>query len=138
MCGVVDEIDIAGMYVLPGPSGPGERFSGYFTNVTDIVSIELKNYTTYFPTDGFSAGGSVYTQTNVGDRTFAQLVGHVVEYACGDNTCKSQYLYYSPVDKVIDIISAKYKCNYVPLVYNENNAQEYDQLIAQVEIPTKK
>jgi len=36
------------------------------------------------------------------------------------------------------LLATKENCPMAPLVYNETNAQEYDQLIAQMEIPAKK
>jgi hypothetical protein len=44
------------------------------------------------------------------------------------------------LEKVLDALteSSGGDCNYALLTYNETNAQEYDQLIAQMEIPTKK
>jgi hypothetical protein len=81
-------------------------------------------------------GGPVYMLSNIGDRTTAQALGHITHFDNSDPQHK--LLYYMPLDKDLGKIFDAYKCSYTPLIYNESNSQEYQQLLAQIEIPPKK
>jgi hypothetical protein len=81
-------------------------------------------------------GAPVYTETQIGKRTLAQAVGHVSWI--DNNDVQHQSFYYTPLELVLSELETSWKCSYSLLTYNENNAQEYDQLIAQMEIPVKK
>jgi hypothetical protein len=80
-------------------------------------------------------GAPVYSEIKIGKVTLAEAVGHVSWIDNGDY--QNQLFYYTPLQHALDIIASYYSCNYILLTYNENNAQEYDQLIAQMEIPVK-
>jgi len=96
-----------------------------------LSKVDLGNH-------GFVAddlGGPIYTESNIADRNITQALGYVTSF---DNTDPNhQFVYYTPLEKVFDGLSIE-DCNYALLTYNETNAQEYDQLIAQMEIPPKK
>jgi hypothetical protein len=79
-------------------------------------------------------GGPVYVETNVGDRTVAQALGYVTFVDNGNPDNKQ--IYYTPLDEVLKRTNDN-GCSYTLMTYNETNAQEYDELIAQVEIPPK-
>jgi hypothetical protein len=81
-------------------------------------------------------GAPVYTETRIAERTLAQAVGHVSWI--DNNDVQHQFFYYTPLAQALDAIKNNYHCSYILLTYNETNAQEYDQLLAQVEIPPKK
>jgi hypothetical protein len=81
-------------------------------------------------------GGPVYLESKIGDQTTAQALGHITHFDNSDPNHK--LLYYTPLDKALERTLERNGCTYSLLTYNENNAQEYDQLLAQMEIPTKK
>ena len=80
-------------------------------------------------------GAPVYSETQIGERTLAEALGHV---SWIDNEAyQNQFFYYMPLEYALDMIKSDYSCAYSLLTYNETNAQEYDQLLAQVEISAK-
>ena len=81
-------------------------------------------------------GAPVYTETQIGDRTFAQTLGHVS--VVDNNDPQHQSFYYTPLEQALDGINSDHSCTYSLLTYNETSSQEYDQLLAQVELPPKK
>jgi len=101
----------------------------FFTLVGKVImEVVLPNYADY--------GGPVYKETNIGERTIAQLVGHVSYHELDNNNV--YYIYYTRIEKTLEFLATKENCNMVPLVYNETNSQQYDHLLAQMEIPAKK
>ncbi|CAI2188691.1 7528_t:CDS:2 [Funneliformis geosporum] len=70
------------------------------------------------------------------DRTVAQALGHITHFDNSDPNHK--LLYYTALDKVFAQFLGSRNCSYNLLTYSKTNAQEYDQLLAQIEIPTKK
>ena len=133
-----------------GPASVGERACVYAATAAGrmcgkIVSLnEVERYRgdigkiiTEVGSDQSDFGGPVYVESKSGDQTIAQLVGHINSYSY-DSDKGFFIIYYTPVEKTLEILATEENCHYVPLVYNETNAQEYDQLIAQMEIPPKK
>ena len=140
-----------------GPASIGERVCAY-TAATGrmcgkVVSVdEEEDLHTRFgkiilEVGGFGGfdendyGGSVYKENSIANRTIAQLVGHInsLSYESNKNDKEPVYsIYYVPVEETLRLLATKENCPMAPLVYNETNAQEYDQLIAQIEIPAKK
>jgi len=78
----------------------------------------------------------VYTLSNIGNRTLAQALGHITSFDNSDPNHK--FLYYTPLDKIFAQFLGSRNCSYTLLTYNESNAQEYQELLAQIEIPAKK
>ena len=81
-------------------------------------------------------GAPVYTETQIGDRTLAQALGHVS--IVDNNDPQHQTFYYTPLEQTLDGIKNDHSCTYSLLTYNETSSQEYDQLLAQIELPPKK
>lgn len=81
-------------------------------------------------------GAPVYTETQIGKRTLAQAVGHVS--LIDNNDVQHQSFYYTPLELTLSAIESFWDCSYSLLTYNEDNAQQYDNLLAQMEIPVKK
>jgi hypothetical protein len=79
-------------------------------------------------------GSPVYSVSNIGDRTVAQALGYIS--FIDNNDPSHHYVYYTSLDKLLEYWS--FKCQYNLMIYNENNAQEYDKLLAQIEVPPKK
>jgi hypothetical protein len=75
--------------------------------------------------------------SNIGERTTAQALGYI---SIIDNSdLNHKIFYYTPLSVVFDYFSKPEQgCSLELVTFNETNAQEYEQLIAQVEIPTKK
>jgi len=81
-------------------------------------------------------GAPVYTETQIGDRTFAQALGHVS--VVDNNDPQHQTFYYTPLEQALDGIKSDHSCTYSLLTYNETHATEHKEFQAQVEIPPKK
>jgi len=124
LCGSVVEMNTGVEYVDP---------SGETLTFTDVNKVDLG-------TNGFTIeelGSPVYTKNNIGERTTAQALGYITDIDNSDPN--HNFFYYTPIDKVLEKMINRFDyCYYTLLTYNETNAQEYDQLIAQVEIPAKK
>jgi hypothetical protein len=118
LCGKVVEVDISS--TIPT------------ANLTGLNKVDLGE-------NGFEheedLGGPVYTVSKIGDRTIAKALGHISSIDYSDSQHK--FFYYTPMDAVLKLLVKLSFCNYNLLTYNETNAQEYDQLLAQVEIPAK-
>jgi hypothetical protein len=126
LCGNLTEINIG--LAIPTP--------GKTTDLITLVSLNKVD----LGVNGFygeeDLGGPVYTVSNIGDRTIAQALGHITYF--DNNDPNHKLLYYTPIDKALEGILGDYSCSYSLLTYNETNAQEYQELLAQVEIPAKK
>jgi hypothetical protein len=82
-------------------------------------------------------GGPVYTVSNIGERTTAQALGYISGIDNSDQ--HHRFIYYTPLEKFFETMSSKeISCYYTLLTYNETNAQQNDNLLAQMEIPAKK
>ena len=81
-------------------------------------------------------GAPVYCETQIGDRTLAQALGHIS--VIDNNDPQHQSFYYSSLEQALDGIISDQSCTYSLLTYNEKNAEEYEELLNQVEIPPKK
>jgi len=67
-------------------------------------------------------GAPVYSETQIGERTLAQALGHVS--VIDNNDPQHQSFYYTPLEQGLDGISSDHYCTYSLLIYNENNAEE--------------
>ena len=99
--------------------------------VTNKVDLESNGF--YVEGD---LGGPVYVESGIGDRTTAQALGFINRF--DNNDPNHKFLYYTPLDKALKGILGSSNCNYALMTYNETNAQEYNNLLAQMEIPVKK
>ena len=81
-------------------------------------------------------GAPVYTETKIGERTLAQALGHVSVIENADP--QHQSFYYFPIETALTQVNTISHCPCALLTYNETNSQQYDHLLAQMEIPTKK
>jgi len=81
-------------------------------------------------------GAPVYTETKIGERTLAQALGHVSVIENADP--QHQSFYYFPIETALTQVNTISHCPCALLTYNENNAQQYDNLLAQMEILAKK
>jgi len=81
-------------------------------------------------------GAPVYSETQIGERTLAEALGHVSQI--DNNDPQHQSFYYSSLEQALNGIVSDQSCTYSLLTYNETNAQEYQELLTQIEIPPKK
>jgi hypothetical protein len=81
-------------------------------------------------------GAPVYTETQIGEHTLAQALGHVS--FIDNNDPQHHSFYYTPLEQALDGIISDYSCTYSLLTYNETNAEEWEALKAQIEVPPKK
>jgi hypothetical protein len=103
-------------------------------NFAGVNKVDLGDYGFYVEED---LGGPVYAVSNIGEHTTAQALGYISGIDNDDQHHK--FIYYTPLDKFFELSSSEQiSCPYKLMTYNETNAQEYDQLLAQMEIPTKK
>ena len=85
-------------------------------------------------------GGPVYVANTIGDTTVAQALGYIsgVDYS----DLNHKIFYYTPLSAFFnyakELNDAWGECEIELMTYNETHAQQYDQLIAQMEIPVKK
>jgi hypothetical protein len=98
-----------------------------------LGKISVENTDNYI--DEYDLGGPVYVESNIGDRTIAQIVGHISWYDYDEND--KGIIYYTPIEKSLEMLATQNNCRYVPMTYNETNAEEFQKLLAQVEIPVK-
>jgi len=124
-CGKVVEMDAS--LEIPNPTEGGN------ITIISLNKVDLGEKGFEYEED---IGGPVYTVSNIGDRTVAQALGHISNIDYSDSQHKS--FYYTPLDKVLEDMFNYDGCAYNLLTYNKTNSQEYDQLLAQVEIPAKK
>ena len=85
-------------------------------------------------------GGSVYVTNTIGERTTAQALGYIS--GVDNSDLNHKFFYYTPLSAFIDyakVLNDDWgNCAVELITYNENNTQEYDQLLAQMEIPINK
>lgn len=125
-CGSITEVDLT--LTVPNP---------IFKESSDLMLSKLNKVD--LGTNGLlneDIGAPVYSETQIGERTLAQALGHVS--VVDNNDPQHQSFYYSSLEQALDGIISDQSCTYSLLTYNETNAQEYDKLLAQVEIPPKK
>lgn len=67
-------------------------------------------------------GAPVYAETQIGERTLAQALGHVS--VIDNNDPQHQSFYYTPLEQVLDGISSDHYCTYSLLTYNETEASK--------------
>jgi hypothetical protein len=126
-CGNITEINVS--LAIPNPG----KVSDLLTMV-GLGKVDLGINGFYGEGD---LGGPVYVENNIGNQTTAQALGHITHLDNIDPNHK--LLYYTPIDKVLEgLLDNTSNCTYALMTYNENNAQEYDQLTTQMEIPVKK
>lgn len=124
-CGNIIGIDAN--LIVPDPHNSGNTWPLHYLGWVDLGTNGLLSE---------DIGAPVYTETQIGDRTLAQALGHVSWIDNSDP--QHQSFFYTPLEQVLTEIENKVDCTYFLLTYNESNAKEYDQLLAQIEIPTKK
>lgn len=125
-CGSITELDLTLIVPNPFPFLGGELMLNNLNKV-DLGTNGLLNE---------DIGAPVYSETQIGERTLAEALGHVS--VVDNNDPQHQSFYYSSLEQALDGIISDQSCTYSLLTYNENNAQEYDKLLTQVEIPPKK
>lgn len=104
------------------------------TSFDGVNKVDLGDYGFYAEEDW---GSPVYTISNIRDRTIVQALGYISGLDNSDQHHK--FIYYTPLEKAFEMLaSQQFSCNYGLMIYNETKAQEYQELLAQVEIPAKK
>jgi hypothetical protein len=125
-CGVITEVDLT--LTVPNP---------IFKGSSDLMLNKLNKVD--LGTNGLlneDIGAPVYSETQIGDHTLAQALGHIS--VIDNNDPQHQSFYYSSLEQALDGIISDQSCTYSLLTYNEKDAQEYQELLTQIEIPAKK
>jgi hypothetical protein len=82
-------------------------------------------------------GGPVYVTNNIGERTVAQALGYIS--GIDNSDLNHKIFYYTPLSVFFDYFNKPNQRCYLELMtYNETNTEEFQELLAQVEIPAKK
>jgi len=125
-CGGITEVDLT--LTVPNP---------IFKESSDLMLNNLNKVD--LGTNGLlseDVGAPVYSETQIGERTLAQALGHIS--VIDNNDPQHQTFYYTPLEQALDGVNSDNSCTYSLLTYNETQAEEYKELLAQVEISPKK
>ncbi|CAG8449701.1 11237_t:CDS:2 [Racocetra fulgida] len=111
-CGNIAEIDLN--LTVPNP---------IFKESSDLMLNSLNKVD--LGTNGLLSediGAPVYAETQIGERTLAQALGHVS--VIDNNDPQHQSFYYTPLEQVLDGVSSDHYCTYSLLTYNETEASK--------------
>lgn len=125
-CGGITEVDLT----LTVPNPIFKESSDLMLNNLNKVDLGINGLLSE------DVGAPVYSETQIGERTLAQALGHIS--IIDNNDPQHQTFYYTPLEQALDGVNSDNSCTYSLLTYNETQAEEYKELLAQVEISPKK